>query len=627
MDPDAAGSYDGDKAVQEKRLSRVDLKSIGAKHLRGLAFNPSTGNLFTIDPDTKTLYEITQQGDLVSTRDMSSFEYDIQNTSSMVFAPSGDNTDDPATQSIYVADLGTNMIAEISITQVALAALPAASPISLENTILAYNWNPPAPDTADIKYNPFTNQLFVSDSEVDEMTIFQGKNVYISSLSGNLQATCSTMAYTKEPSGLAINTDNGDIYFSDDGKKLIHEVHLGNDGQYCTNDDSVTTTDVTTYGASDPEGIAYGNGKIYIADGKNSEVYVVSFGPNGVLDGAPPRGDDSSFHWDTLSLGLKDTEGIGFQQVNGTLMVSSRVTPTFMETNINGQVQRVFDIAFSNIDKPSGVAVGPGSNNSSKANIYITQRGVDNNTNPRENDGKIFEFNVGDFYGNQPTPTPTLPPTPTPSPTPSPDLIFADGFESGNLAAWSSSTTDGSNLSVGSGEALVGTQGMQALINDTNAIFVTDNTPNAEGVYNARFYFDPNTITMASGDNHFILYGYSGTKAILRVQFRFSSGAYQLRAGLQNNGATWTDTSYVPISDAPHEIEVDWQAATGSGTNNGGLTFWIDGAQVSAVSGIANDTLKIDSVRLGAVNAIDAGTSGTEFFDEFESHRQTHVGP
>ena len=83
----------------------------------------------------------------------------------------------------------------------------------------------------------------------------------------------------------------------------------------------------------------------------------------------------------------------------------------------------------------------------------------------------------------------------------------------------------------------------------------------------------------------------------------------------------------MPISDAPHEIEVDWRAATGSGTNDGGLTFWIDGAQVSGVSGIANDTLKIDSVRLGAVNAIDAGTSGTEFFDAFESHRQTHVGP
>jgi len=298
-----------------------------------------------------------------------------------------------------------------------------------------------------------------------------------------------------------------------------------------------------------------------------------------------------------------------------------------METNINGQVQRVFDIGFSNIDKPSGVAVGPGSNNSTKANIYITQRGVDNNTNPRENDGKIFEFNVGDVYGNQPTPTPTQPPTPTPSPTPSPDLIFADGFESGTLSAWSSSTTDSGDLSASAAEALVGTQGMQALIDDTTSIFVTDNSPNAEAVYNAQFYFDPNSITMANGDNHFILYGYSGTKAVLRVQFKFSNGVYQVRAGLQNNGAAWTDTSYATISNAPHAIEVDWQAASGPGTNNGGLTFWIDGVQVSGVSGIANDTLKIDSVRLGAVNAVDAGTSGIEFFDAFESRRQTHIGP
>ncbi len=37
------------------------------------------------------------------------------------------------------------------------------------------------------------------------------------------------------------------------------------------------------------------------------------------------------------------------------------------------------------------------------------------------------------------------------------DLIFGDGFESGNLAAWTSSVTDGGNLSVTSGAALVGT--------------------------------------------------------------------------------------------------------------------------------------------------------------------------
>ena len=41
---------------------------------------------------------------------------------------------------------------------------------------------------------------------------------------------------------------------------------------------------------------------------------------------------------------------------------------------------------------------------------------------------------------------------------------------------------------------------MQVLIDDANAIYVTDDRPTAEPRYRARFYFDPNSITMASGD-------------------------------------------------------------------------------------------------------------------------------
>ena len=45
------------------------------------------------------------------------------------------------------------------------------------------------------------------------------------------------------------------------------------------------------------------------------------------------------------------------------------------------------------------------------------------------------------------------------------DVIFADGFESGNLSAWSASVTDGGDLSVMSGgAALVGGSGLQAVI-------------------------------------------------------------------------------------------------------------------------------------------------------------------
>ena len=168
----------------------------------------------------------------------------------------------------------------------------------------------------------------------------------------------------------------------------------------------------------------------------------------------------------------------------------------------------------------------------------------------------------------------------------------------------------------------MGAQGLQAVIDDATAIYLTDDRPIAEPRYRARFYFDPNSLTMASGEAHFLFKGFAGTGTeVLRLNFRFYNGAYQLRAGLLSDGTTWTYTNWVTISDAPHAIELDWRAASGVGMNNGGLVFWIDGVQQALVSGIDNDTRRIDRVRLGALAGIDAGTRGTYFFDAFESWR------
>jgi hypothetical protein len=235
---------------------------------------------------------------------------------------------------------------------------------------------------------------------------------------------------------------------------------------------------------------------------------------------------------------------------------------------------------------------------------------------------------------NTPTPTVTSTPTRTPTLTRTPtstasgsDVIFADGFESGNLSAWTSSSIDAGDLSISPSAALVGSQGLQALMDDTNAIYVTDDRPNAEPRYRVRFYFDPNSISMANGDAHILLRGYSGSTIVLRVEFGFSAGAYQLRVALLNDGTGWTESSWFPLSDAPHAIELDWWAATASGLNNGGLTLWIDGTQQADLTGIDNDTRRMDRIWLGAAASIDAGTSGTYYFDAFESRRQTYIGP
>jgi len=175
---------------------------------------------------------------------------------------------------------------------------------------------------------------------------------------------------------------------------------------------------------------------------------------------------------------------------------------------------------------------------------------------------------------------------------------------------------------------MVQTYGMQAGINSNTSIYVTDNSPVNEAHYRARFYFNPNSISMSSGNAHYLLYGLTGGGAVtLRVEFGKSSTSYRIRAALNNNSTTWTNTSWVNITNAAHYIEIDWRAATASGATDGGLTLWIDGIQRANLTGIGNDTRRIESVRLGAVVGIDSGTRGTELFDAFESHRSTYIGP
>ena len=166
---------------------------------------------------------------------------------------------------------------------------------------------------------------------------------------------------------------------------------------------------------------------------------------------------------------------------------------------------------------------------------------------------------------------------------------------------------DSGDLSVSAAAALAGSQGMQALIDDATTIYVRDDGPNAEPRYRVRFHFDPNSITMASGNTHFIFKGFAGTTTeVLRMEFRQSAGVYQIRASLLNDGSTWIYTNWLTISDAAHFIEFDWRAATAAGANKGGPTLWVDGTPQAEGSGVENtgDFWGLWSPRVGKRRAI-----------------------
>ena len=208
------------------------------------------------------------------------------------------------------------------------------------------------------------------------------------------------------------------------------------------------------------------------------------------------------------------------------------------------------------------------------------------------------------------------------------DAIFADGFESGDLTIWSSSITDGGDLTVGYQQPILGsTYELQATINDNNPLYVVDQTPNNEPRYRARFYFEPNSISMAEGDFFYLFQALDASSMPnIRIEFRYQSGSYQVRSQAIDDEEIWNSNPWTNINDTHHAIEIDWQAASAIGANNGSLTFWVDDNKLSVLSNIDNDTLRVKTVQMGAVDQIDNGTRGTFYMDGFKSRRSAYIG-
>jgi hypothetical protein len=156
---------------------------------------------------------------------------------------------------------------------------------------------------------------------------------------------------------------------------------------------------------------------------------------------------------------------------------------------------------------------------------------------------------------------------------------------------------------------------------------VYDDSPEAESRYRARFNFDPNGIYMPDMSSIQILNGRSGSTAVLVVEMRIINGEYQVRVLALTDGGTWRIGSYFPISDGEHTIELDWQAATAEGADDGYLSLWIDGGFRSTLMGIDNDTRRIERGMLGAIAGVNSTTNGTLYFDAFESRRAEYIEP
>ena len=392
------------------QVTQVDLHLPGGTDLRGIAFDPHYGSLHMLSPTEKMLYELTLAGELVARRDLSGFPLD--NPQAIVFAPSGDQTDEPAALSLYLADRGLpsaasgaslpgsidpGKILEFSLTQPLPQINAAIEDVffsALVRTTDMAAFSPPSPDPSGLTFISTANTLLASDGEVEEtaqgITHFEGANLWEMALDGSLlgAANISTVQPTvvpmsDEPTGVAWNPVNGHFYFSDDEAVKIFDLDPGVDGLVGTADDTWTSFSTAPAGNGDPEGIAYDSwhGRLFVIDGSNREVYQYTLVGELVAQ------------FDVDQYGAMDPEGIEFNPLEGTLFVlSNRGNRVILELSTSGSLLQTINVSASAAVAPAGLAFAPASDGSGARNFYIVDRGIDNNTDPEIIDGKMYEM-------------------------------------------------------------------------------------------------------------------------------------------------------------------------------------------------------------------------------------------
>ena len=203
-------------------------------------------------------------------------------------------------------------------------------------------------------------------------------------------------------------------------------------------------------------------------------------------------------------------------------------------------------------------------------------------------------------------------PPPPPPPAPS---GFSDGFESGDLSAWT--VVSGSQLGVNAAARADGAYGMQAVIAGNTSAYVQDATPSAETSYSASFAFAPNGTDTGTAVTTVFAALNAGTTptTALSVQFRTVKRPLrqQLRLSVARSRGTST-TGWFTVDDGFHRVGVSWSSA-----RSASASLDIDGSTAQTLRRLDTRANLIETVRLGPSGGLGTKASGTEYFDSFTS--------
>ncbi|HET8560606.1 MAG TPA: carbohydrate binding domain-containing protein [Marmoricola sp.] len=390
----------------------ADLAGLGPVRLHGLGVDPASGLVYVAAPARHRVYAVDGTGALRNTYRVSG----VPAFTTLAFGPTADPTDSAGVTSLYTAAAGSTAgpapvlgrVSEVSLTPLGSAAAPApelasgpapsvaTSTATLVRKTLLSQLSPPSPDPSGVVYQSDVDRLLVVDSEVDEMSIYKGVNMWQLTRAGSSVQTGTTLGFSKEPTGVGYDPVGKRMFVSDDDRQKIFQVTTGPDNRFGTGDDVVTSFSTIAFGDDDPEDVTYDttDKALYITQGVGQEVWRVAPGPDGRFDGIAPTGDDQVTHFDTSVYGITDLEGIGYSPTRNSLFLMDRTYTQIVEVTTKGALVQKIDVAAIGMKNPAAITLGPASNDPTRTSIYVTVRGVDNDNHPDENDGVMYELSA-----------------------------------------------------------------------------------------------------------------------------------------------------------------------------------------------------------------------------------------
>ena len=236
-------------------------------------------------------------------------------------------------------------------------------------------------DPSAVAYNPFTNSLIMSDSEVDEAPFSRPEDLYSVGLDGSAISK-TALAFTAEATGLAYDAGRGNLYITDDDKYKVSVVSADNPTVVKW---SFNTKNI---GGNDPEDIAVDTttGNLFIVNGIDRTIIEVD--NRGIAQ-------ISSFVLPTMII---DPEALAFDSVHNVFYVGGGFSDLIWKLDRNGNV---LDTITAMVDLRSAdhdyrvavkdIEIAPASDGSGEMHLYVADYGLSHVA-----DGRLIEIDLGD---------------------------------------------------------------------------------------------------------------------------------------------------------------------------------------------------------------------------------------